>query len=171
MTQKDYIERAVGLLRRLIATPSVSRDEAAAASIVEDELRGYGFEPRREGNNVWAVSPHNDGGKPTLLLNAHVDTVKPVASWTRDPSRPTSRKAAFTVSAATTAAADLWLSCRRSATFRGRNSRTTLYISPPPKRRFQDRTASAASCRCCRKSTWRWSASRQACSRRWPKRD
>ena len=88
MTQKDYIERAVGLLRRLIATPSVSRDEAAAASIVEDELRGYGFEPRREGNNVWAVSPHNDGGKPTLLLNAHVDTVKPVASWTRDPFSP-----------------------------------------------------------------------------------
>ena len=88
MTQKDYIERAVGLLRRLIATPSVSRDEASAASIVEDELRGYGFEPRREGNNVWAVSPHNDGGKPTLLLNAHVDTVKPVASWTRDPFSP-----------------------------------------------------------------------------------
>ncbi len=88
MTRKDYIERAVGLLRRLIATPSVSRDEAAAASIVEDELRGYGFEPRREGNNVWAVSPHYDGGKPTLLLNAHVDTVKPVASWTRDPFSP-----------------------------------------------------------------------------------
>ena len=88
MTQKDYIERAVGLLRRLIATPSVSRDEASAASIVEDELRGYGFEPRREGNNVWAVSPHYDGGKPTLLLNAHVDTVKPVASWTRDPFSP-----------------------------------------------------------------------------------
>ena len=88
MTQKDYIERAVGLLRRLIATPSVSRDEAAAASIVEDELRGYGFEPRREGNNVWAVSPHYDGGKPTLLLNAHVDTVKPVASWTRGPFSP-----------------------------------------------------------------------------------
>ena len=88
MNKNDYLDRAVGLLRRLIATPSVSRDEAAAASIVEDELRGYGFEPRREGNNVWAVSPHNDGGKPTLLLNAHVDTVKPVASWTRDPFSP-----------------------------------------------------------------------------------
>ena len=88
MNKNDYLDRAVGLLRRLIATPSVSRDEAAAASIIEDELRGYGFEPRREGNNVWAVSPHNDGGKPTLLLNAHVDTVKPVASWTRDPFSP-----------------------------------------------------------------------------------
>ena len=26
--------------------------------------------------------------KPTLLLNAHIDTVKPVASWTRDPHSP-----------------------------------------------------------------------------------
>ena len=88
MNKNDYLDRAVGLLRRLIATPSVSRDEAAAASIIEDELRGYGFVPRREGNNVWAVSPHYDGGKPTLLLNAHVDTVKPVPSWTRDPFSP-----------------------------------------------------------------------------------
>jgi acetylornithine deacetylase len=88
MNKNDYLDRAVGLLRQLIATPSVSRDEAAAASIIEDELRGYGFVPRREGNNVWAVSPHYDGGKPTLLLNAHVDTVKPVPSWTRDPFSP-----------------------------------------------------------------------------------
>ncbi|MBQ1799206.1 MAG: M20/M25/M40 family metallo-hydrolase, partial [Prevotella sp.] len=28
-------------------------------------------------------------GKPTLLLNAHIDTVKPVASWTRNPFEPT----------------------------------------------------------------------------------
>ena len=88
MTQNDYLDQAVGLLRRLIATPSVSRDEAAAALIVEDELRLYGFEPRREANNVWAVSPHYDEGKPTLLLNAHIDTVKPVGSWTRDPFSP-----------------------------------------------------------------------------------
>ena len=60
MTQKDYLEDAVGLLRRLVSTPSVSRDEAAAAAVVECALRRYGFEPRREDNNVWAVSPHYD---------------------------------------------------------------------------------------------------------------
>ena len=27
--------------------------------------------------------------KPTLLLNAHIDTVKPVSTWTRDPFTPT----------------------------------------------------------------------------------
>lgn len=88
MKRNDYLDDAVGLLRRLIATPSVSRDEAAAASIVEEELRRCGFEPRREANNVWAVSRHYGEGKPTLLLNAHIDTVKPVVSWTRDPFSP-----------------------------------------------------------------------------------
>lgn len=88
MTQNDYLDQAVGLLRRLVATPSVSRDEAAAASIVEESLCRYGFEPRREANNVWAVSPHYDDRKPTLLLNAHIDTVKPVPSWTRNPFSP-----------------------------------------------------------------------------------
>lgn len=88
MEQHDYIEDAVALLRRLIATPSVSRDEARAADIMEETMRGWGLAPRREGNNVWAVSPGYDAARPTLLLNAHIDTVKPVSSWTRDPFSP-----------------------------------------------------------------------------------
>jgi acetylornithine deacetylase len=39
-------------------------------------------------NNVWALPEEMDASKPTLLLNAHIDTVKPVASWTRDPHSP-----------------------------------------------------------------------------------
>ena len=84
-----YFDSAVDLLSRLIATPSISREEAAAADIVEEELRRYGFAPRREGNNVWAVSPGFDESQPTLLLNAHIDTVRPTDSWTRDPFTPT----------------------------------------------------------------------------------
>ncbi len=82
-------EHAIDLLRRLIATPSVSRDEAAAADIVEAELRRWGFEPQRKGNNVWAEAWAHDAGKPTILLDAHLDTVKPNAAWTRDPFAPT----------------------------------------------------------------------------------
>ena len=84
-----YFDSAVDLLSRLIATPSISREEAAAADIVEEELRRYGFAPRREGKNVWAVSPGFDESQPTLLLNAHIDTVRPTDSWTRDPFTPT----------------------------------------------------------------------------------
>ncbi len=85
---ESYFDDAVALLRRLIATPSVSREESAAADLIEEELRSYGFEPRRERNNVWAVGHGYDEARPTLLLNAHLDTVRPVDSWTRDPFTP-----------------------------------------------------------------------------------
>lgn len=85
----DYTAEAVGLLRRLIATPSVSRDEAGAANVMEQFLRCHGCEPQRHGHNVWAVSRLWRDERPTLLLNAHLDTVKPVAGWQRDPFTPT----------------------------------------------------------------------------------
>lgn len=73
---------------RLIATPSVSREEGQAADIVEAELSKWGFTPKRKGNNVWAVAAEYDAQKPTILLDAHLDTVKPNAQWTRDPFTP-----------------------------------------------------------------------------------
>ncbi len=89
MTQyKNYVDDAVALLRRLIATPSVSRDETAAADIMQSTMEAYGFSPSRHGNNLLLRSSHWDDNRPTLLLNAHIDTVKPVASWTRDPFSP-----------------------------------------------------------------------------------
>jgi acetylornithine deacetylase len=52
-------------------------------------LDGYGLSWHREGNNVWVISDSFNDARPTVLLNAHVDTVKPVATWTRDPFQPT----------------------------------------------------------------------------------
>lgn len=43
----------------------------------------------RKGNNVWCLSPMFDLKKPTLLLNSHIDTVKPVNGWRKDPFKPT----------------------------------------------------------------------------------
>ena len=88
MTQEQYVSDAVELLKKLIATPSVSRNEKDAADIMEQTIRSYGFEPQREANNLWIIDPHYDESRPTLLLNAHIDTVKPVASWSRDPFSP-----------------------------------------------------------------------------------
>lgn len=76
---------AVELLRELIATPRVSREETAAADIMAARMEQWGLQPQREANNVWAICPNYDAQRPTLLLNAHIDTVKAVASWTRDP--------------------------------------------------------------------------------------
>ena len=88
MLQEEYVSDAVELLKKIIATPSVSRNEKDAADIMEQTIRSYGFEPQREANNIWIIDPHYDESRPTLLLNAHIDTVKPVASWTRDPFSP-----------------------------------------------------------------------------------
>ena len=82
-------QQAIELLKRLIATPSVSRDEATAADIVEAEFSQMGFVPRRVGNNIWVEAWEHDELKPTILLDAHIDTVKPNAQWSRDPFAPT----------------------------------------------------------------------------------
>jgi acetylornithine deacetylase len=88
MTDDNYVYEAVELLKKLIATPSVSRDESRAADIIEEYMTSRGLAPRREANNVFAVCDDYDESKPTMLLNAHIDTVKPVATWTRDPFAP-----------------------------------------------------------------------------------
>ncbi len=88
MDIKEYTNEAVGLLERLIQTPSVSRDESAAANVLADFMEHCGLPVRRIGNNL-LVHGELDPQKPTLLLNAHIDTVKPVVTWTRDPFTPT----------------------------------------------------------------------------------
>jgi len=90
MNIEKMTERAVELLCRLIEVPRISRDETAAADLLQDYMQGeLGLEVKREGNNLWSVQPDFDDGKQTLLLNAHIDTVKPVAGWQRDPFKAT----------------------------------------------------------------------------------
>ena len=90
MEREVMIEKAVGLLCRLIEVPRVSREETAAADMLQaymqDEL---GLSTQRLGNNLWSVAPNFDEKKDTLLLNAHIDTVKPVAGWQRNPFKAT----------------------------------------------------------------------------------
>ncbi len=88
MTYSPQTQEAVSLLKRLIATPSVSRDEGAAADLIFSFLQEKGAHPQRLGNNVWALSEPFDPTRPTILLNAHIDTVKPVSGWQRDPFTP-----------------------------------------------------------------------------------
>ena len=79
---------AVELLMELIATPRASRNETEAADVMEQWMAQWGLNPQREANNLWAVSDNFDEAKQTILLNAHIDTVKPVKTWTRDPYEP-----------------------------------------------------------------------------------
>lgn len=76
---------AVDLLKGLIAIPSFSREETAAADFLQSYIEQQGVTTFRKGNNVWCVSPGLDLGKPTILLNSHIDTVKPVQGWMKEP--------------------------------------------------------------------------------------
>ena len=81
---------AVSLLKAMIAIPSVSRDEQAVADMLQKYMADVTQQTvHRHNHNLWLIDPHYDAQRPTLLLNAHIDTVKPSASWTRDPFTPT----------------------------------------------------------------------------------
>ena len=79
---------AIALLKRLIATPSLSGNEGETANILAAELSERGVAVRRLHNNVWALSQGFDAKKPTLMLNSHHDTVKPSQGYTRNPFEP-----------------------------------------------------------------------------------
>ena len=86
--KRQYVNDAVELLKALIAIPRISRNEAIASNLLEEWMTNWGLTPKREANNLWAVADNYNEAKPTLLLNAHIDTVKPVQTWTRNPHQP-----------------------------------------------------------------------------------
>ena len=79
---------AIDTLKGMISRPSFSRDEAAVADYLQQTWQSAGHTVHRKGNNLWIVSPGFDLNKPTLLLNSHIDTVKPASGWTKDPFNP-----------------------------------------------------------------------------------
>ena len=76
------------LLKKLIATPSVTRSEQEASAIIKDDMESQGYKPECIGLNLLCYGHGYDPAKPTLLLNSHIDTVKPVAGWIKDPFTP-----------------------------------------------------------------------------------
>ncbi len=84
---QTILSDVIALLRQLIATSSISREEGAAADIFAAFAEGHGLRPQRHGNNILCCGPQRDD-RPTLLLNAHIDTVRPVDGWQRDPFTP-----------------------------------------------------------------------------------
>ena len=77
----------IDLLRELIAIPSVSGEEAAIATFVEDTARRWGLDVIRDAHAV-QVEVRGWGTGPTLAFASHLDVVPPGAGWTRDPFAP-----------------------------------------------------------------------------------
>lgn len=82
---KTHTNNAVQLLKKMISIPSFSREETLCADLIEKYIEENGYTASRLNNNVWTIASGFDSSKPTLLLNSHIDTVKPVSGWTFDP--------------------------------------------------------------------------------------
>ncbi|MCD8262730.1 MAG: M20 family metallo-hydrolase [Tannerellaceae bacterium] len=76
---------AIDLLKGMIGRPSFSREENEVADYLQQSWEAAGYPVNKKGNNLWIVAPGFNLQKPTILLNSHIDTVKPVAGWTKDP--------------------------------------------------------------------------------------
>ncbi|WP_163708669.1 M20 family metallo-hydrolase [Mangrovibacterium lignilyticum] len=79
------MEEYIQLLRSMIQTPSFSRDEGPVATLVRDFLKSKNIPFQVKGFNSWARNEFWEDVKPVILLNSHIDTVKPVKNWTKDP--------------------------------------------------------------------------------------
>ncbi len=85
----------IALLTEMLAIPAYSREEGARAGFLEQYFVSRGFSVQRIHHNLLVGAPDGSlssagkkGTKPRILLNSHLDTVKPVAGWTSDPLRP-----------------------------------------------------------------------------------
>jgi len=88
-TTSELTERAIGLLKELIATPSFSGEEEQTAMRIAEWLAREKIPYKRQGNNIYAFNKDYQEGKPLLLLNSHHDTVRPNSAYTRDPYQAT----------------------------------------------------------------------------------
>jgi hypothetical protein len=81
-------ERLIAFTQALVRTPSLSGEEGAVVELVLAEMRALGFDrvwADENGSAIGVIEGARPG--PTLLLDAHCDTVgiAPGSTWTRDP--------------------------------------------------------------------------------------
>lgn len=57
---ETLVSEAIGLLKSLIAIPSLSREEEQAADFLQNYIEMQGMATGRKGNNIWCLSPMHD---------------------------------------------------------------------------------------------------------------
>lgn len=82
---KNLKKECIKLLKKLISTPSLSKEEHKTADIIESFLRKKKLNPKRKYNNIWIENHNYDNDNYTILLNSHHDTIKPSNGWETDP--------------------------------------------------------------------------------------
>jgi len=82
------MEVYINLLKSLISVSSLSRDEEEAAQIIRGFFTDSKVKFDTKENNTWVRNQFWKEGLPVILLNSHIDTVKPASGYTRNPFSP-----------------------------------------------------------------------------------
>ena len=83
-----YIQDSLDLLRQMVRTPSPSFGEEDVCKLIAGTLKRWNIDCSLFGRNIVAFNKHYDPSLPTLVFDAHIDTVPAAASYTRDPLDP-----------------------------------------------------------------------------------
>lgn len=82
------MEVYINLLKSLISVSSLSRNEQDAAQIMRSFFTESNVKYDSKINNTWLRNQFWKEGLPVVLLNSHIDTVKPSSGYTRNPFSP-----------------------------------------------------------------------------------
>lgn len=86
---KAIIINPIELLTSLLVIPSISKSEQEKSDFLVNFLKQHDCDVQRHKNNLFCFAKSYDENKPTLMLNSHMDTVRPSDSWTFPPYQPT----------------------------------------------------------------------------------
>ena len=82
------MDKYIDLLKLLVSVPSPSQNEKEAAGLIRQFLTDSNVQFDSKANNTWVRNRFWKDGLPIILLNSHIDTVKPASGYTRDPYSP-----------------------------------------------------------------------------------
>lgn len=82
------LSQTVELLKEIIRIPSFSGQEESVRDLFLEKISAFDVKAEVLGNNIIARHSHFDPAKPTIMLNSHMDTVKPKGNWDSDPFNP-----------------------------------------------------------------------------------
>ncbi len=83
-----YSNNMVEILRKLISLQSFSGEEQLRVDYFISYFAEKEIYPERVGNNLVFRQSDYDKSKPSLMLNSHLDTVRPASGYTFDPFYP-----------------------------------------------------------------------------------
>lgn len=142
MPTNQLAQESIGLLKKMIAIPSFSGKEEELAALIRSFLTEKSIPFYSMLNNTWCFNKYWDESKPVILLDSHIDTVKPVSGWTYDPFRQQLKGIRLRVLEVMMQGHLLCLSLLFLGTITiTRTCLSTLFLQLPPKKKAPGATA------------------------------